>query len=297
MAWRTRCIIGDKAHVAYKSVAGQTFALEYEVDPLILKDSEFVLFQKMIYETAGINMSDAKKPLVSGRLAKRVKHHGLASYGDYFNLLSSGKGDEFQIAVDLLTTNETFFFREPRHFDFLREQILPGWRGGGKRIWSAASSSGEEAYTLAMVLDEHCPVSGWEVIGTDISSRMIGRAQRGLYPMERGKNIPQDYLKKYCLKGTGSQDGMFLVMRDLRAKVSFIHANLKEDVSRLGIFDLVFLRNVLIYFDLPTKQHVVSRVVRQLKPGGYIMVGHSESLHGVTDALKVVKPAVYQKIA
>lgn len=267
------------------------------MDPLILKDSEFVLFQKMIYETAGINMSDAKKPLVSGRLAKRVKHHGLNSYGDYFKLLSSGNGDEFQVAVDLLTTNETFFFREPRHFDFVRDHILPDWRSGNRRLWSAASSSGEEAYTLAMVLAEHSPTQAWEVLGTDISTRVVERAQRGLYIMERSRNISESYLKKYCLKGVGSQEGMFLVSKELRSKVKFLHANLKADVSKLGKFDIIFLRNVLIYFDLQTKQHVVSQIARQLKPGGYLMIGHSESLHGVTDAVEAVQPAVYRKRA
>lgn len=267
------------------------------MDALILKDSEFILFQKMIYETAGINMSNAKKPLVSGRLAKRVRHHGLDSYGDYFKLLSSSNDNEFQIAVDLLTTNETFFFREPRHFDFVRDRILPQWQSGPRRAWSAASSSGEEAFTLSMVLAEHSPTQNWEVMGTDISTRVVEKAQRGLYPIERSKNIPDSYLKKYCLKGTGSQEGKFLVTKELRSRVKFLHANLKNNVSKLGKFDLIFLRNVLIYFDLPTKQHVVSQIVRQLKPNGYLMVGHSESLHGVTDAVQVVQPAVYRKRA
>ena len=167
------------------------------MDALVLKDNEFALFQKMIYETAGINMSPAKKALVSGRLAKRVKHFGLSSYGEYFKLLSNTTTGEFQTAVDLLTTNETFFFREPKHFDFLRERVLPHWRNGQRRVWSAASSSGEEAYTLAMVLAEHTPTRDWEIVGTDISTRVLEKARSGHYPMERTKNIPQDFLKKY----------------------------------------------------------------------------------------------------
>jgi len=265
------------------------------MDTLTLKDSEFRLFQKMIYETAGINMSDAKKALVSGRLSKRVKHYELCSFGDYFKLLSNGNNGELQTAVDLLTTNETFFFREAKHFDFLRERILPHWHSGTRRVWSAASSSGEEAYTLAMVLAEHAHVADWEIVGTDISTRVLEKARSGHYPLERTKNIPETYLKKYCLKGTGSQDGTFLVGKQLRARVSFLHANLKEDLNHLGSFDLILLRNVLIYFDIETKQHVLSQVLRRLKPGGYLMVGHSESLNGVTNAVNVMVPSVYRK--
>lgn len=260
-----------------------------------LKDSEFTLFQKMIYETAGINMSSAKKALVSGRLIKRLKHYGLASYEDYFHLLYRDNGNEMQIAIDLLTTNETFFFREPKHFDFLRDKILPEWRGGPHRVWSAASSSGEEAYTLAMLLAEHSPVTNWEIVGTDISTRVLDRARSAHYAIERSENIPRHYLNKYCLKGTGSQDGTFLVGKELRERVKFFHANLKSELTNLGSFDVIFLRNVLIYFDMPTKQHVVTRLVRQLKPGGYLMVGHSESLNGVNNEVKVVMPSIYRK--
>lgn len=265
------------------------------MEVLVLSEDEFGLFQKMIYETAGIHLANTKKPLVSGRLAKRVKHYGLSSYGEYFKLLSSGGNGELQMAVDLLTTNETFFFREPKHFDFLREHILPHWSTGPRRIWSAASSSGEEAYTLCMVLAEHSPTDAWEIVGTDISTRVLERARSGQYPMERAKNIPRELLSRYCLKGTGSQDGMFMIGRELRARAEFIHANLKDDLGKLGKFDIIFLRNVLIYFDMETKQFVVSRLLRQLKPGGYIIVGHSESLNGVTDQVKVVVPSVYQK--
>lgn len=265
------------------------------MDMPVLKDHEFTLFQKLIYETAGIHMTSAKKALISGRLSKRVKHFGLTSYSEYFDLLKTSANGELQTAVDLLTTNETFFFREPKHFDFLREQVLPGWRTGPRRIWSAASSSGEEAYTLAMVTAEHAPTESWEIVGTDISTRVLERARAGQYPIERANNIPKNYLTKYCLKGTGSQEGTFIICRELRARAGFVHANLQTDLTRLGSFDVIFLRNVLIYFDLETKQRVVARLIRQLKPGGHLMVGHSESLNGVTDAVRVVVPSVYRK--
>lgn len=262
----------------------------------VLHDDEFELFRRMIYETAGIAMSVAKKPLVSGRLAKRVKHHALDSYAAYFKLLQQQGNGELQIAVDLLTTNETFFFREPKHFDFLREAILPTWQGGQqRRVWSAASSSGEEAYTLAMLLAAHAPVDNWEIVGTDISTRVLERARSGQYAIERAARIPRPYLVDYCLKGVGSQDGTFIVNRELRRKVAFVHANLKQDLSSLGQFDVVFLRNVLIYFDQPTKQQVVSRLVRQLKPGGYLFVGHSESLNGISAEVVPMQPSIYRK--
>lgn len=265
------------------------------MDAPVLKDSEFALFRNMIYEIAGISMSDAKKALVGGRLAKRVKHHGLPSYSDYFKLLNSKGSSELQIAVDLLTTNETFFFREPKHFDFLRDRLLPGWRGGTRRLWSAACSSGEEAYTLAMVMASHCPTDAWEIVATDISTRVLERARSGHYAIERAKHIPNAYLSEYCLKGTGGQEGTFILTKEMRRRVDFRHANLTTDLSHLGNFDVIFLRNVLIYFDVDTKRRVVSRLLRQLKPDGHLMVGHSESLNGIVEGLTVVVPSVYRK--
>lgn len=262
-----------------------------------LSDAEFVLFQKMIYEIAGINLSIAKKSLVISRLGKRVNHYNLKSFADYFRVIKSNTHGELQTAVDLLTTNETFFFREPKHFDFLRDRILPEWRVGPRRVWSAASSTGEEAHTLAMVLADACPTESWEIVGTDISTRVLEKARTGHYSLERADNIPRPYLQKYCLKGMGDQDGTFLVSQALRAKIRFVHANLQQDLQKLGSFDVIFLRNVLIYFDMETKQHVVTSLLRQLKPGGYIMVGHSESLNGVTAEVDIVVPSIYRKPA
>lgn len=264
-----------------------------DVSPL--SAHEFEHFRQMIYDTAGITLSPAKMPMVSSRLTKRVRFHGLGSFGDYFKLVKSNADGELQIAVDMLTTNETFFFREPKHFQFLREQVLPAWRTGSRRIWSAASSSGEEAYTLAMVLAEYSPTSTWEIVGTDISTRVLERARSGHYPMLRTKDIPKEYLVKYCLKGIDNQEGTFLIARELRSKVSFIHANLQQNQAKLGVFDVIFLRNVMIYFNMETKRHVVSQLIRNLKPGGYLMVGHSETLNGITDALTAIAPAIYRK--
>ncbi|MDD2701034.1 MAG: protein-glutamate O-methyltransferase CheR [Sideroxydans sp.] len=262
-----------------------------------LSDQEFSQFQAMIYDIAGISLSDAKKPLVSGRLAKRVKEHGVDSYGEYFRLLmQKDQRAELQIAIDLLTTNETYFFREPKHFDLLRQQVLQMQRPGKTfRVWSAASSSGEEAYTIAMILADVLGDSAWEVVGSDISTRVLETARRGHYPMKRIEGIPKEYLKKFCLKGVGPQEGTFLVDRSLRSRVSFQQANLNEVLPKLGEFDVIFLRNVMIYFDMETKRQVVARMLPLLRPGGYFIVSHSESLNGISDALRIVTPSVYRK--
>lgn len=262
-----------------------------------LNEEEFRRFQRWIYQTAGINMSDAKRPLVVGRLSKRLQLHGLDSYDAYFRMLTSGQHpDELQMAVDLLTTNETYFFREPKHFDYLRDVILPAVTPGrGFRVWSAASSSGQEAYTIAMVLADRLGDGPWEVIGSDLSSRVLERARTGHYPLEQSRHIPQAYLRNYCLKGVGSQEGTFLIGKQLRSRVGFRQVNLIDPLPKLGEFDLIFLRNVMIYFDLETKRRVVSRLLPLLRPGGHLFIGHSESLNGIADGLHLVKPAIYRK--
>jgi chemotaxis protein methyltransferase CheR len=267
------------------------------MDIASINDKEFSQFQDLIYKIAGISLSPAKKPLVSGRLAKRLREHRLASYGDYFKLLSSGNHpDEIQMAVDLLTTNETYFFREAKHFDFLRNNILAHHKKGQPfRVWSAASSSGQEPYTIAMVLADCLGDQPWEVVASDISTRVLERARSGHYPLEQTRHIPKSYLNKFCLKGVGSKEGSFLVGRSLRSRVNFMQVNLNSTLPKLGEFDLVFLRNVMIYFDEDTKRQVVRRIMGQLKPGGHLLIGHSESLNGIVDEMKPLVPSVYRK--
>lgn len=262
-----------------------------------LSDQEFSQFQQFIYDKAGISLSNAKKALVSGRLSKRLHAHGLKSYGDYYRLLQdAGQGGEIQIAIDLLTTNETFFFREQKHFDFLSQRILPAYRPGRPfRVWSAACSSGQEPYSIAMTLAAHLGESTWEITASDLSTKVLDRARSGLYAMEQAGKIPQPYLKAYCLKGTGNQEGSFLIDRKLRNRISFMQVNLNTSLPKLGEFDLVFLRNVMIYFDLDTKRGVVKRILDTLRPGGHLFIGHSESLNGVVDNIKLVSPSIYQK--
>ena len=221
---------------------------------LALSDKEFSHFQKMIYDIAGISMSPVKKPLVCSRLGKRVKYYSLGSYEDYFKLLTKNSEDgELQVAIDLLTTNETHFFREPKHFEFLRDKVLPARKPGRPfRIWSAASSSGEEPYSIAMLLADVLGETTWEIMASDISSRILAQARSGLYPIERVDEIPKQYLLRFCLKGTGSQDGKFIITKELRDHVQYRQINLNEPLPKLGEFDVIFLRNVMIYFDMET---------------------------------------------
>jgi chemotaxis protein methyltransferase CheR len=262
-----------------------------------ISDQEFRQFQGFIYDSAGISLSDAKKPLVSGRLAKRLQQFRINTYGEYFRLLSSGNApDEVQVAIDLLTTNETYFFREQKHFDFLREQASAARRSHEPfRVWSAACSSGEEAYSIAMVLADCLPDQAWEIVGSDISTRVLQQARKGHYVDERARLIPPRYLQRFCLKGTGAHQGTMLVERSLRNRVEFMQANLTLSPPQLGLFDIIFLRNVMIYFNEDTKRRVVRNVLSLLKPEGVLLVGHSESLNGITDTVRQLAPAIYAK--
>lgn len=265
------------------------------MNAVAISDREFTQFQQMIHRLAGISMSAAKKPLMIGRLSKRLKHHDLASFNDYYELVMRDKG-ELQVAIDLLTTNETYFFREPKHMDFLRAQVLPKHDGKTPfRIWSAACSSGEEVYTLAMLAADILGDSPWEVIGSDISSRVLEKARKGHYSLERTDGIPQEYLRRFCLKGVGSQHGSLLIDAPLRDRVRFMSVNLIEPLPKLGLFHVIFLRNVMIYFDQETKRQIVSRMMPLLRPGGYFIVSHSETLGGINDTFEPVHPSIYRK--
>jgi chemotaxis protein methyltransferase CheR len=265
---------------------------------LQISDTEFGQCQRFIFEAAGITLTDAKKALVSGRLAKRLNACQVSSYGDYFRLLMSGESPlELQTAVDLLTTNETYFFREPKHFQFLKKEIAGGTLHArpSLRVWSAASSTGEEAYSVAMLLEDCLPGRPWEVVGSDISARVLERGRAGHYSMERISHFPPAYLQRFCLKGHDTQEGTLLVQRALRNKVKFLQVNLNEPLPHLGMFEVIFLRNVLIYFSMETKRKVVARVLNLLKPDGYLLIGHSESLIEVTDAVELLAPAIYRR--
>lgn len=266
-------------------------------DTTAISDEEFSRFQRLLHRITGISLRPEKKALVCGRLAKRLRGHGLAGYDEYFSLITSGRApEELQAAIDLLTTNETQFFREPRHFDFLHQRASTDARPGRPyRVWSAACSTGEEPYSIAMVLADCMGNGPWDVVASDISTRVLEKARTGHYSIERAKNIPPPYLKAYCLKGIGRQKDTFLIDRDLRNRVRFMQVNLNESLPRVGEFDVIFLRNVMIYFGMETKRLVLNRLLPLLKPRGYFIVGHSESLNGLADGLNLVAPATYEK--
>ena len=258
---------------------------------------EFKKFKLWLYSNAGIDLKDTKIKLVEGRLACRLKHYNLTSYTAYFNMITNKDSvTESQMAVDLLTTNETYFFREPQHFEFLKNTLLPQIpRGKSFRLWCAASSTGEEPYTLAMTLAESLGMNSWQIISSDISQRVLEKARSGHYALERAHNISQASLRKYCLKGVDSQDGTFLIKKSLREKMIFKQINLVKPLPDIGKFDVIFIRNVMIYFDNETRIQVVKQIVEQLKIGGYLFVSHSESLIGVNPQLKIHQPSIFIK--
>lgn len=263
-----------------------------------ITDQEFALFQRLIYKIAGISLNETKRDLVVGRLAKRLRHHSLTSYASYYRMLSSGnQPEELQIMVDLLTTNETYFFREPGHFAFLRDEIIARRRDHGPfRVWSAACSSGEEPYSIAMLLADTLGDAPWSIAGSDICTKVLGRALTGHYSLERTEGIPAEYMRRYCLKGVRAQAGTFLVAPELRQRTTFHQINLLQPVdAAIGDFDVVFLRNVMIYFDPPTKARVVHNLLPRLKSGGHLIIGHSETLNGITDRVVAMRPTIYRK--
>jgi len=262
-----------------------------------ITDAEFTNIRNYLHDIAGIDLAPTKKALVISRLSKRLRHYRLSSYAQYLKLVTGTQHPgERQMMLDLLTTNETYFFREPGHLDFLRDHILaPENSSKPFRVWSGAASSGEEAYSIAMVLEDKLKGRPWEIIGTDISNRVLKQACSGHYSMARTEGIPQEYLQKYCLRGTGPQEGTLLVDPKLRQRVSFLQANLNARLPDIGMFDVIFLRNVLIYFNNETKRQIVSRIIDKLNPWGYFFISHTETLHGVNETLERVAPAIYVK--
>jgi chemotaxis protein methyltransferase CheR len=261
-----------------------------------LSDAGFHAVAQFFFDQAGIRLRPDKRPLVAGRLARRASACGSPSLDAYVReVLADAGGVEARALVDELTTNETYFFREPAHFEHLAGVVraLPP-QGGPVRVWSAASSTGEEAYSIAMTLARHAGTRAWEVVGTDLSTRVVESARRGLFVEERGRQIPDDERRRWCLRGTGDYAGTFLVHRDLRARVRFEVANLTEPQPGLGLFDVAFLRNVLIYFEPEMKEVIVGHVAAQVRPGGWLYTGHAESLHSLRHGLQPVRPAIYR---
>jgi chemotaxis protein methyltransferase CheR len=267
----------------------------------VMTDAEFALLRGLIGRESGIHLNDSKKALLQLRLGRRTRELGLRSFRAYYRRVVEERGEELTRMLDCVSTNETAFFRGPRHFEFLEDRVLAGWRGEPPRTiraWSAGCATGEEPYSLAMVLLDHLSVhAGWriEVLGTDLSTRALARARSGLWPVKRAREIPERFLKAFMLRGTGGQEGTMKAGPEVRAHVRFEHLNLHDETYALdGALDLIFCRNVLIYFDAAGRKQVVERLLPHLRPGGYLFLGQAESLAGLNVRVRCVGPNVYQ---
>jgi chemotaxis protein methyltransferase CheR len=262
---------------------------------------EFQRFRTLIYDESGISLNDQKKSLLASRLAKRLRDLDLKSFSEYYKAVTEDPTrEEFTRLLDLVSTNKTDFFREPKHFDFLREQILPGLEDVKRiRIWSSACSTGEEPYTIAMTLYEGVQnPEQWDfkILASDLSTRVLAKAASGVYDEDRFRDVPPDVLKRHFLRGRGEQAGLYKVKPHLADVIAFRRLNLMDDRFPIkNPLDLIFCRNVMIYFDRPTQEVLVNKFHRYLKPGGHLFIGHSESLQWVTHPFKSVAPTIYQK--
>jgi chemotaxis protein methyltransferase CheR len=264
-----------------------------------LHDDTFRRITELMHSAIGLSFAQSKKPLVSSRLAPRMQRLGLADYEDYLALISNhSDGGEFQMAVDLLTTNETYFFREPAHYELLEAELVRT-KPRTLAVWSAASSFGDEAFSTAMLLADMTQqgrIGGdWSVLGTDISDRVLRSATQAVYPQERLRNVAPERLRRHCLRGEGESDGMVQIHPRLRERVRFGQLNLCQPIEALGPFDVVFLRNVLIYFDAETKRDVVDRVLTQLRPGGLFFIGTAEGRVACKTPLQPLAPGAFRK--
>jgi chemotaxis protein methyltransferase CheR len=271
------------------------FAPDAPIRPL--QHEEFGRFRSLLYDRFGIDLREGKEELVSARLSKKIRELGFTSFSQYFEYVTSGRESEaMPEMVDLLTTNHTAFFRESVHFDFMRRvlaELKP--RKTAMRIWSAACSSGEEPYSIAMTALEHLAPSTFEIVGTDLSNRALKAAASGIYAEERVREIPSDVLRKHFLRGEGKATGYYRVKPVVSGHVKFHRLNLVDSYSHPAPFSMIWCRNVMIYFDKPTQERVVKRLSEWLEPGGYLFIGHSEALNGVRHSLRYIQPAVYRK--
>ncbi len=276
-----------------------------EIRPI--SDREFALFQGLIHRLAGIHLVPAKKALLVRRLTRRLRELSLTSFTAYYRLAKQPGHEEQIEMLDRICTNETQFFRESKQFDLLAEEIIPQWNASAAagnrprrlRAWSVACSSGEEPFSLAMTLLHHLtPEAAWqvEVQATDLSTRVLATARKAIWPIERAKRIPEVLRRRFMLKGVRSQFGKVKATRKIRSVVHFDRLNLNaENYTVRGPFDLIFCRNVLIYFDPQTRRRVIGQLLKRLAPNGFLFMGHAENLNGLTEQMRSVIPCVYTR--
>ncbi len=266
-----------------------------------LTSAQFNTIRSLLYETCGIKLTEGKESLVKSRLMKRIRALGLSGFDEYLRHLENDSANRERIAlIDALTTNKTSFFREYAHFTFLRERILPRLIAEKKeiKIWSAGCSTGEEPYSIAMELMEAIPdISRRKVriLATDISTRVLKTAQEATYGPDEVRNIPANRMQKYFIRAGAKAERSYHVNEDVKRMVRFAPLNLMGDWPMRGSFNLIFCRNVMIYFERPTQQWLVQRFWHILEPGGYLLVGHSESLTASAYKFRYVQPATYLK--
>ncbi len=272
-----------------------------------MTNSDFNRLSSYIYNNYGIKMPVGKKTMLQCRLQKRMRELKISSYKEYCDLVFSKQGQEDEIyqMIDVVSTNKTDFFREHAHFDFLKNTILPGLNkndssGNFVKVWSAGCASGEEAYTIAMVMSEFKeknPDFDFKILGTDISNKILTEAANAIYPLNKVSDIPLNLKKKYLLKSKDKTLAKVRIVPELRAKVKFARLNLMEDNYNVQEkYDIIFCRNTLIYFDKETQKKVVFNLINEIKNNGYFILGHSESLINMDTPIKQVSPTVYRKV-
>ncbi|MCC6233721.1 MAG: protein-glutamate O-methyltransferase CheR [Verrucomicrobiales bacterium] len=269
---------------------------------LIDEAADFDFIIALVYDRSRIRLHDGKQALIRARLGKRMRCHGFESFHEYCEFLRS-RADEEEIThvVDALATNFTGFLRERDHFDFLVGEALPKLLGSSRRrmnVWSAACATGEEPYTVAFFLAEHYPITegwDWQILATDISTKALGKATAGVYPDDRMTGVPPDWVRRHFQRGHGDWTGHYRVKAALRERVRFEQINLLGAYEVDREFEVIFCRNVMIYFDRSTQEQLVRHLSRYLVPKGYLLTGHSESLSGLSVGLRCLRPSVYQK--
>jgi len=267
-----------------------------------LSDAEFFRFCRLVHQHAGIHLTAHKKEMVRARLMKILRSRALANFQEYYELILADKsGAELAGLLDALSTNLTSFWREPGHFQFLAQEVLPEWgQGRGplrKTLWSAGCSTGEEPYTLAMLLMDTFSgrdISGIKVCASDLNTQVLSQAELGIYPQARMETLPLEW-RRFFQKGIREKTGFVQVKREVRRLVQFFRFNLMDPFPFREEVDVIFCRNVMIYFEKNTQIKLVEKFHHALKPGGYLFIGHSESLCNHQHRFKYVKPAIYRK--
>lgn len=264
-----------------------------------MSDRDFAMIQSIAYRLTGISLSEHKKNMVYGRLVRRLRALRLGSFDQYCALIDQENSAEHVEFINSITTNLTSFFREGHHFDFLAQKLLPtlaGRQGGSKRlrIWSAGCSTGEEPYSIAMVIKSQASLANWDIkiLATDLDSNVVAKAKTGVYPAERAENIPEQYTRFLQADKTQARVKVKNAASDL---ITFKQLNLLHPWPMKGPFDVIFCRNVVIYFDAPTQRKLFDRYAGILQPDGHLFIGHSENLHNVTDRFRPLGRTIYQR--